>query len=349
MNKFAKILSVVLSAVLALSVSIVMLVSAFAAATPVLSLNILEDGKDVVVVEVRLDKGEFNAIDLQVKAASNKIGDCISAYETDAFMDYIKDIKREGGQGSSACFAQTGKLSAALTIAYGEEDGSVIKYTFGKNSADKVTNEDLSLVVTSCKNSDGEVVAQTVNNLPDAVAEVTTEEQTTVETTKPEETTTEATEPEEETTEATTTEAATEATEPEEETTEAATEATEPEEETTEATTEATTTEAATEPEEENTEATDTTEVTETSSAPAEEKDDVQSSENETPAVVPGDSDAESTSENSNVTTNDSTVITSDGDSVNPNTGDAFTTTAAFASLLAISAAVVVGLRKKED
>ena len=348
MNKIAKILSVVLSAVLALSVSIVMLVSAFAAATPVLSLNVIEDNDDSVVVVVKLDKGDFNAIDLQVKAASDKIGSCISAYETDEFMDYMKDIKREGGQGSSACFAQTGKLSAALTIAYGEENGSIIEYTFDKNSADKVTNEDLSLVVTSCKNSDGEVTAQTVNNLPAAAVETTTEEvQTTDETTtttavteQTTVTTTEASEPEEDTTVTTT-----EASEPEEDTTVTTTEAAQPEEDTTVTTTEA-------EQTEENTEVPE-----EATTAEAETNEDVQpadDAETETTTTTTAAAAAEvttsaSTGTDNNATSGDSAVITTDGDSVNPNTGDAFTTTAACASLLAISAAAVVALRKKED
>ena len=118
---------------------------------------------------------------------------------------------------------------------------------------------------------------------------------------------------------------------PTEEPTEAPTE--EPTEAPTEEPTEAPTEEPTEAPTEEPTEA-PTEEPTE---APAEDP-------TEAPAEDPTEAPAEEPTE---APAEDTTAV--DGDVVNPNTGDSATATAAIASLLALSAAAVVALRKKED
>ena len=63
MNKFAKILSTVISVTLALSIAIVMLTSALAAVGAKFSMNLVEETDSKVVVAVKLESGWFAALD----------------------------------------------------------------------------------------------------------------------------------------------------------------------------------------------------------------------------------------------------------------------------------------------
>lgn len=325
MNKVAKILSLVLSATLALSVAVVMIVSSFAATVPEFSLNVSEETNDYVIVSVKLDKGAFKNLDLQVKTENTKkIGSCAYILSSDSFDAFNKKLQVEGGSAVAVGYAATQKFGAACTSAFNKTGDDVAVFKFNKKTADKITNEDLTLVVTSCSDAEGTAVtAKAVNNLPAPATTEPSSEPTTKPTTKPTtepstkpttEPTTEATEP---STEAT--EPSTEATEPSTEATEPSTEATEPSTEATEPSTEAT--EPSTEATEPSTEATEATEATE-------------------PTTVP---------EEDNPVTQPTEAATEGGDVVNPNTGDSVTATAAIVSLLAVSAAAVVALRKKED
>lgn len=151
--------SVVLAALLILSV---IPFTVFAAAAPVFSLNVTEESKDSVTVLVNLDSGEFKAVDIKVYGATDKIGACTYAMETDEFLDFIKDIKRSGGQGQSGANTDNGLFSASVTTAY--NGSSVLEYKFKKNSDSKVASSDFKFEIKNCENSSGQVTASTVWN-----------------------------------------------------------------------------------------------------------------------------------------------------------------------------------------
>ncbi len=245
MNRIAKILSAVVSVTVALSIAIVMLTSALAATTATLSLNLASETEKEVVIEVKLEKGAFAAIDFGVEFDNARIKSC-------------KAITANLPGGFAMTNPETGLVSGAATADLSTEGTVIATYTFEKVEGVNVDKADFSLAVSNCMNAAQEVVdAKVVNNIPVYVA--------------PTEPSEEPTEPSEE------------PTEPSEEPTEPSEEPTEPSEEPTDAPTEAPT---------------------------------------EKPA---------------------------DGDVVNPDTGDSVTATAAIFSLLAVSGAAIVALRKKED
>ena len=268
MNKFAKIMSAVISVTVALSIAIVMLTSALAAVGAKFSMNLVEETESKVVIAVKLESGSFAALDFGITANSAKIAKCSK-------IDINVDIALAGGVQASN--PETGLYGCAIDPAFETEGAVIATYTFDKVAGAEITKDDFALEVSNCS-TDFEVV----NNIPVAVAptEASTEESTEAST--------------EESTEASTEEST-------EESTEASTE------ESTEASTEEST-EASTE---ESTEAS-TEEATE---APT-----------EAPTQKPVD-----------------------GEVVNPDTGDSVTATAAIFSLLAVSGAAIVALRKKED
>ncbi len=319
MNKIAKILSVVLSATLALSVAVVMLVSALAADAPTLSLVVKDETDSTVTLAVKLDKGGFNALDLTVKPVGENIGKCTSAKENMDFLMFLMiDAKAvDGGTGTSTAYAETGKFSTATTVAYAKEGTTIIEYTFDKNTADKVTKDDFSFTITNCVIDETQVSAKAENKLPAAEKPVdpTTEKPTDATTEKPTELPEEPTKAPEEPTKAP------------EEPTKAPEEPTVAPEEPTKAPEEPT---AA--PEEPTAAPEEPTAAPEAPTAAPE----VPTAAPEEPTQAPAE---ETTSE----------VIATDGDVVNPSTGDSFTAAAAIVSLFAVSAAAVVALRKKED
>ncbi|MBQ8574663.1 MAG: LPXTG cell wall anchor domain-containing protein [Clostridia bacterium] len=313
MNKFAKIASIVMAIALAVS----MITFAFAASAATFSLNVVEESDTEVVVSVKLESGSFAAVRFLVEATSDNIGAC-------------KEIVPADENAPAASFVETGLSSIIYFMSEYDEAGELFYYTFEKTSADKVTKDDISASIMECSNlAAEEFEAEMVNNLP--AAEVPTEPST--EATEP---STEATEPSTEATEPSTeaTEPSTEATEPSTEATEPSTEATEPSTEATEPSTEAT--EPSTEATEPSTEATEpSTEATEPSTEATEPSTEAtEPSEDKTDAPVAEDN---------------TTTAPADGDVVNPDTGDSVTATAAIVSLLAVSGAALVALRKKED
>ena len=167
MNKSAKILSIILSLAIILSVSTVMIISSFAADVPTFSLNIIEETSSSVTLSVSLEEGSFNAVNLQVNSNSGRIGKCTDAIEGDELLMFLmKDIKKLGGAGASAINRETGKFSASMTVAYGVSGTDVARYTFEKSSGGSVMDDDFVLTVTRCANDSGEVTARVKNNLP---------------------------------------------------------------------------------------------------------------------------------------------------------------------------------------
>ncbi|MBP3442182.1 MAG: hypothetical protein J6L62_05190, partial [Clostridia bacterium] len=220
MNRIAKILSAVVSVTVALSIAVVMLTSALAAAAPTLSLNLASESGNKVVLEVKLDNGAFGSVDFGVNYNDAKVVKCEN-------IGINIDIAMAGGV--QATNPATGLYSAAIATGYDKEGGVVATYTFQVVDGAEITKDDFSLVVSNCTSVDNEALTATVVNKLPAAAPST-------------EPSTEATEPSTEATEPSTeaTEPSTEATEPSTEATEPSTEATEPSTEATEPSTEAT-------------------------------------------------------------------------------------------------------------
>ena len=76
MNKFAKILSAVISVTVALSIALVMLTSALAADKTVFAMNKVSETANEVVIEVKLESGAFAAIDFGIEFDEDVIVKC---------------------------------------------------------------------------------------------------------------------------------------------------------------------------------------------------------------------------------------------------------------------------------
>ncbi len=278
MNRFAKILSTVISVTLALSIAIVMLTSALAAVGAKFSINLASETDTQVVIEVKLESGSFEALDFGITANSAKIKKCTK-------IDFDLDIVINGGVQANN--PDTGLFGCAIDAGYDKVGGVVATYTFEKVAGANISKDDFAMNVTNCS-----AEFEVVNNIP-----------VYVEPTEPSE---EPTEPSEE------------PTEPSEEPSEPSEEPSDPSEEPTEPS------EEPTEPSEEP------SEPSEEPSAPSEEPTE--------PSEEPTDAPTEAPTEKP-----------VDGEVVNPDTGDSVTATAAIFSLLAVSGAAIVALRKKED
>ena len=170
MNKIAKILSAVISVTVALTIAVVMLTSAFAAAAPTLSLNVVSETADQVVLEVKLESGKFASIDFGVEYDSAKIAKCSK-------MTGCMDIAIAGATGDAASQAfneATCLYSGAIASGYDKEGGVIATYTFDKKAAADISKDDFTLVVSNCTDTDNKsITASVVNKLPAAV--ITTE------------------------------------------------------------------------------------------------------------------------------------------------------------------------------
>lgn len=195
MNKFAKFLFLMLSAIIILSVTVVTLVSGFAADVPAFSLNIVEDTASYAIVSVRLEEGAFTSVDLSIKGENGKTGNCIYIVEADDFDAVVKQIKYAGGQCVSAPYTsgKSGQFSAALTDAFSEENGEIVICKFEKTTSDRITDGDITLEITYCIDEEGkEVTPSVVNRFLEYPTEELTEKSTESPTEKPTEESTEA-------------------------------------------------------------------------------------------------------------------------------------------------------------
>ncbi len=134
---------------------------------PVFSLNILEESDTEVKLAVKLDSGKFNALDLTVKPEGKNIGECTRAVESMDLLMYEIEIKSAGGSGISVAYKETGKLSAAVTVAYDKAGTDIVEYTYSKIASVRVTKDDFSLSVSGCELDGNTVEASTVINLPE--------------------------------------------------------------------------------------------------------------------------------------------------------------------------------------
>ena len=159
MNKFAKILSVVLSVSMVISVTVVMLVSAFAADVPTFALNKVSENDSQIVVSVDLVSGKFGNVKIQLKV-SDKITKCSKAAKGDAYKAHCDAIEGTGVE-SSVVYTMTYSFAAAVTPDCATT-GSMAVFTLDKASAATITKDDVQLVVS-------DIDANVVNNLPEAV------------------------------------------------------------------------------------------------------------------------------------------------------------------------------------
>ena len=312
MNKIAKILSAVLSVTLVIGVTVAMLVSAFAASAPKFSVNVVSETKDEVKVAFTLVDGSFTAIDFRVNASDwDK-----TAKNTGLTLDSIeksqayKDFAND--QDVDPIYAsnkKNGKVSFASVNAY-DAKGDVFIFTFTKTSSAKEKIVASDIVATIESCTDADNKDVTASVTNNIPAEVVT---TT--TTKKADVTTTTTKKADVTT--TTTKKADVTT---------------------------TTTKKA--------DVTTTTEKADVTTT-TEKVDDVTTTTAKVDGVTTVTDKADDTTKSDDVVTTapaaDTTTAASSSDVVNPETGDRLTATAAVVSLLAISGAAVVALRKKED
>lgn len=315
MNKFAKILSVVLSVAIVAGVTVAMLVSAFAADTATFSVNKVSEDDKQIVVSVKFESGKVNAFDFKLET-SDKIVKCSDGAYAQEFKDFREAVESNKGLCTPGSSDANMSFALATTIAM-DKATTLYTFTLDKASAGAVTKDDIKLVVKSCAvigadDKNVSVETATVINLPEAVTEPSKTEPSV---TEPSETEPSKTEPSK-------TEPSVTLTEPSETKTEPS--ATEP----------SVTEPSKTEP--------SVTEPSETATSKTTETSKTEASETETSKVTTtttvADTDAVTTT-----TTAAGSAVT------NPNTGDSVTATAAIISLLAVSGAAVVALRKKED
>ncbi len=328
MNKMAKIISVVLSVALVIGVTVAMLVSAFAASTPKFSLNLVEETKSTVTISINLESGSFNNVDFQVNAKDWNSGNKTTGLTLTEinFGQAYKDFQQTTGS-SDPIMPMTnisnGKVSVISIRAY-DEVGAMFLFTFSKASDKDVSPSDFFV--------DG---VEAVNKIPAPVVPTKPTTEPTKPTTEPTKPTTEPTKPTTEPTKPTT-----EPTKPTTEPTKPTTEPTKPTTEPTKPTTEPT--KPTTEPTEPSTDPTEPTSVDPTE--PTSKVDDV------TTTTKAADDTTKADDVVTTAPADDTTTAAGSTDTVaNPETGDRLTATAAVVSLLAISGAAVVALRKKED
>ena len=330
MNKIAKILSAVLSVTLVIGVTVAMLVSAFAASAPKFSVNVISESKSEVKVAFTLVDGSFTAIDFRVnasdwdKTAKNTGLTLDSIEKSQAYKDFANDQDVDPIYASNK---KNGKVSFASVNAY-DAKGDVFIFTFTKTSSakEKIVASDIVATIESCTDADNkDVTASVTNNIPaEVVTTTTTTDPIFTPTFKPP-------------------------------TTEPTTTTTKP---TTTTTTKADVTTTTTKKADVTTTTTEKADVTTTTekadvTTTTEKVDDVTTTTAKVDGVTTVTDKADDTTKSDDVVTTapaaDTTTAASSSDVVNPETGDRLTATAAVVSLLAISGAAVVALRKKED
>ena len=321
MNKIAKILSAVLSVTLVIGVTVAMLVSAFAASAPKFSVNVVSESKDEVKIAFTLVDGSFSAIDFQVNASdwnnsTKSTGLTLKSIErAQAYKDFYDKHANDSIPPMLTTNFKNGKVGYVSLAPY-DAKGDMVIFTFEKTKSakEKIVASDIVVTVSSCTADNKEVTASVTNKIP---AEVVTKP-TTKPTTKP------STEPSTQPTTQPTTKPTTQPT-------------TKP------------TTQPSTEPSTQPSTEPSTQPSTEPSTQPSTQP----STEPSTQPSTQPTSKADDTTKSDDVVTTapaaDTTTAASSSDVVNPETGDRLTATAAVVSLLAISGAAVVALRKKED
>ena len=321
MNKVAKILSAVISVTVALSMALVMLTSALAAQTTTFALNVVSENDDQIVVSVDLVDGGFQAIGFAFEVNSEKISGSSAA--TAATAPSLMLFAEASTLSVSGAY-----LDASDPEKLYEIKGAVATFTFDKVDGAEIGPDDITVVFDVCGTVADKFEVVINNNIPEIEEPSEPSEEPSEPSEEPSEPSEEPSEPSEEPSEP-----SEEPSEPSEEPSEPSEEPSEPSEEPSEPS------EEPSEPSEEP------SEPSEEPSEPSEEP----SEPSEEPSE-PSEEPSEPSEDKTDAPAEDKTdAPVADGDVVNPDTGDSVTASAAIISLLAVSGAAIVALRKKED
>lgn len=183
MNKFAKILSVVLSVSLVIGVTVAMLVSAFAVTAPKFSISVAEESKDSVKLALCLESGSITSCGVNVKAADwdnpNKTtGLTIKSVERGpAFRDFATAHENDEVPPLVAISTKSGFGRAAFaSVAAYSEKGVMLYFTFAKGNSAKAKIDSSDIIVEFDGTVDGNnnPVTPTLDNKIPAPATTTT-------------------------------------------------------------------------------------------------------------------------------------------------------------------------------
>ncbi len=315
MNKVAKILSAVISVTVALSMALVMLTSALAAQTTTFALNVVSETDDQIVVSVDIVDGGFQSIDFIMKVNYEKISGCSKAEA--AAAPYLLLTAEASTLGVSGAYLNSNDYDKLYDVK-----GAVATFTFDKVDGAEIGPDDITVEFEVCGTVADQFEVVINNNIPEIEVPSEPSEEPSEPSEEPSEPSEEPSEPSEEPSEP-----SEEPSEPSEEPSEPSEEPSEPSEEPSEPS------EEPSEPSEEP------SEPSEEPSEPSEEP----SEPSEEPSKPSEDDKTDAPAEDKT----DAPVA--DGDVVNPDTGDSVTASAAIISLLAVSGAAIVALRKKED
>ena len=302
------------------SVTVAMLVSAFAVTAPKFSISVAEESKDSVKLALCLESGSITSCGVNVKAADwdnpNKTtGLTIKSVERGpAFRDFATAHENDEVPPLVAISTKSGFGRAAFaSVAAYSEKGVMLYFTFAKGNSAKAKIDSSDIIVEFDGTVDGNnnPVTPTLDNKIPAPATTTTTTTTkkadVTTTTKKADVTTTTTKKADVTT-------------------------------TTKKADVTTTTKKA--------------DVTTTTKAAEDVTTTTKAAEDVTTTTKAAEDITSSTKSDDVVTTApaaDTTTAASSSDVVNPETGDRLTASAAVVALLAISGAAVVALRKKED
>jgi hypothetical protein len=145
MKIFKKVIAAVMAAAIVLSVCAV---SAFAVTVPKFNLTVVSQTDSNVVLDLSLEEGSFNALDVAI-TTSSKIKDCTSIVSTSAFRDLCNSYGDSGNAVIKASNNATMKISIATQKSI---DAKIDMYTITltKSSAGNVSANDIKATVTNC-------------------------------------------------------------------------------------------------------------------------------------------------------------------------------------------------------
>ena len=146
MNKFKKILAVMLVAVMMIGFSAI---SSSAESVPQFSYMIKSQTNSTVVLEFSYDGGGFNSFDVKFAALSSNIGSCKAIKKTTDFNNLCMEYGDQYYIVSSASNPLTAMFSIASTKTF-DRATSICDVTFEKKTSAEVTSKDFKIEFSSC-------------------------------------------------------------------------------------------------------------------------------------------------------------------------------------------------------
>ena len=162
MKTFKKIFAVILAVITVMSLGVISS-SAASAVAPKFELKIVSQTKEDAVIELSILSGEFNSVDLELKASS-AISSIRTIITTGEFDKLVKEIKMGGNQFVESSSTVTGRISLASTETINKATSIYDIYVKKASAADLVVG-DLNARVIECivsKNNVEEKVASKV-------------------------------------------------------------------------------------------------------------------------------------------------------------------------------------------